>query len=190
MQAAIRRQTAARLVGRVAALALFVSMCWAVVPVALGIAPVAAGAAGASTLIVVNEGIGGVDIGQTAQQVKKEVGTPTSKQSSSSAAEWYYDNKPPFAEVSFGNNKRVSFLAPNSARDKTSKGIGEGSSKAQVQAAYPNASCSPQPGPGGKTDLSCGITKHLPGGKTIETSFVFSTANGSGGVNEVYISEF
>lgn len=142
-----------------------------------------------STLIVVNEGIGSVHIGQTPAQVEQEVGTPTSKQASSSSANWYYDNKPPFAEIVFGTDKRVTFLAPNSTRDKTSKGIGEGSSKAQVRAAYPKAKCAPQPGPGGKTDLTCDISKKLAGGTTIETSFTFNTANGSGGVNEVDISE-
>lgn len=152
------------------------------------VAPVAE-AKSAGSLIVVNEGIGGVDIGQTAQQVSKAAGKPSSTLPYSSGANWYYDNKPPFAEIVFGNNKRVTYLAPNSARDKTSKGIGEGSSEAQVRAAYPNAKCAPQPGPGGKSDMSCDITKKLSGGKTVETSFTFNTTNGSGGVNEVDISE-
>jgi len=159
-----------------------------VVLVALGIAPVAAAAKSAGTLIVVNEGIGPVHIGQTLKQVQQAAGKPTSK--SAAARSWYYDNKPPYAQVSYGKNKRVSLISPNSARDKTSKGIGEGSSEAQVQAAYPNARCGPQPGPGGTTDLSCEITKHLPGGTTIATSFTFSTADGSGGVSSIYISEF
>lgn len=142
----------------------------------------------ADALIVVNEGIGPVHIGQTFKQVQQEAGKPTSK--SAAAMSWYYDNKPPYAQVGFGKNKRVNLISPNSVRDKTSKGIGEDSSEAQVQAAYPNARCGPQPGPGSVTDLSCEITKHLPGGTTIVTSFTFSTADGSGGVNSVYISEF
>jgi hypothetical protein len=173
-----------------------ISLSVALVAVVIGgcsllLAPITsvAEAKSADSLIVVNEGIGPVRIGQTPAQVEQAVGTPTSKQASSSAAEWYYDNTPPFAEIVFGGNKRVRFLAPNSARDKTSKGIGEGSSKAQVRAAYPQATCRPQPGPGGKTDLTCTLTKKLSGGKTIETSFTFNTANGSGGVNEVDISE-
>jgi hypothetical protein len=159
-----------------------------VVLMALGIAPVAAEAKSASNLIVINEGIGSVHIGQTLKQVQQAAGTPTSK--STAAMSWYYDNKPPYAQVGFGKNKRVDLMSPNSARDKTSKGIGEGSSEAQVQAAYANATCGPQPGPGGTSDLSCEIIKHLPGGKTIDTSFTFSTANGSGGVSSIYISEF
>jgi hypothetical protein len=147
-----------------------------------------ASAKSANTLIVVNKGIGGVDIGQTARQVQREAGKPTSK--STAAKSWYYDTTPPYAQVGFGNNKRVNLISPNSTRDKTSKGIGEGSSEAQVRAAYPNAICDPQPGPGGTRDLSCGITKKLSGGKTVETSFTFSTLDGGGGVNSVYITEF
>ena len=158
-----------------------------VVLVALVIAPVAA-AKSAGTMIVINEGIGPVHIGQTLKQVQQAAGKPTSK--SSAAMSWYYDTTPPYAQVSFGKNKRVTLISPNSARDKTSKGIGEGSLEAEVQAAYPNARCGPQPGPGGTTDLSCEITKHLPGGKTIATSFVFGTADGSGGVSSIYIGEF
>ncbi len=150
------------------------------------VAPVTAEANTKGTVIEINQGIGSVDIGQTAKQVQKEAGTPTS---GSSTVSLFYDNKAPFAEVSFGSNKRVDFISPNSSRDKTSKGIGEGSSEARVRAAYPNAKCAPQPGRGGTRDLNCGITKKLPGGKTVETSFTFNTANGSGGVSTVSISE-
>lgn len=155
---------------------------------AMGAVAPAAEAKASGTLIEINEGIGAVHIGQTLKQVQKEAGSPTSK--SARAMSWYYDYSAPFAQVSYGSNKLVDSVNPNSAKDKTSQGIGEGSSEEQVQAAYPNATCTPQPGPGATPNLDCAITKKLPAGKTIETSFDFGTANGSGGVNSIYITEF
>ena len=70
----------------------------------------------------------------------------------------------------------------------TSKGIGEGSSLADLEAAYPNAKCTPQLGVGNAKVLGCDIKGRLKDGKSVDTSFMFSTPDGSGGVNDITIS--
>jgi len=156
----------------------------------LGVLPTSVAMAGTDTLLVVNEGIGGVKLGQTPQQVKKAVGLPAGGKSATKSQYWDYDNKPPYAQVGFGNDKRVDFITPNSSRDRTGQGIGEGSSLSALQQAYPNADCTTQIGNGQVTELGCDVKKQLPDGKTLSTNFLFGTVDGSGGVITIYIAEF
>lgn len=150
------------------------------------VAPVTAEANTKGTVIEINQGIGAVHLGQTLNQVQSEVGKPTQK--SPDAKTWFYDSSAPFAELGYTSNKRINYITPNSTKDKTSKGIGEGSSVTALKTAYPNAKCAPQLGVGNATVLGCDIKGRLKNGKSVDTNFMFSTSDGSGGISTITIS--
>jgi hypothetical protein len=78
------------------------------------------------------------------------------------------------------NAGRVDDVLSFSKKQKTSKGITIGSSRARVKSAYPQAKCAE--GPYGPKSLYCAVVVRLHGRKSF-TSFLFGTA--TGGVEEI-----
>ncbi|HEV3070443.1 MAG TPA: hypothetical protein VGY76_03335 [Solirubrobacteraceae bacterium] len=77
-------------------------------------------------------------------------------------------------------NGRVSDVLSFSKKQKTSKGITIGSSRARMKSAYPQAKCAE--GPYGPRSLYCAVLAHFHGRRSF-TSFLFGTA--TGGVVEI-----
>jgi hypothetical protein len=110
------------------------------------------------------------------------LGPPTSKESAGPA----YPNSvnlvyPDSVGLHFSlNSRRVIDVLSFSKKQKTSKGITIGSSRAQMKRAYPKAKCAE--GPYGPKSLYCAVLARFHGRKSF-TSFLFGTA--TGGVVEI-----
>jgi hypothetical protein len=128
-------------------------------------------AATATAKIVVAKGIGGVSIGESEAQVEASLGAPSYKTSEGSASSWGYP-KSFEGRVGFGASKHVTGMWTISKHQRTSKGIGPGSSLASTQKAYPAAQCKGAPGVLSPTSVFC-VVKTKTHGVTVETSFVF-----------------
>ncbi|MFZ1154493.1 MAG: hypothetical protein WAN93_06270 [Solirubrobacteraceae bacterium] len=133
----------------------------------LAIAPTALGT------IVIGQGVAGVKLGQSQTQVEAAIGAPGLKEAPDfeGVTSWAYP-KGLEGTVSFDSKLQVSGMWTASKRQKTSKGVGPGSSLAQVRRAYPKASCST--GPFGPKSLSCKL-KSKDNDHVVETSFLFFT---------------
>jgi hypothetical protein len=92
----------------------------------------ATAAAPATAKIVVPDSIAGVQIGMTRAQVKQVLGTP----STTSGGGMGWAGRQLFA--TFGGG-RLGGILTRSPRERTNKGIGVGSSRAEVKRAYPTA---------------------------------------------------
>lgn len=136
-------------------------------------AGVLAAAPAALAKIVVGQSIAGVKLGNTEAQVTQVLGSPSLMQppDSQGVTAWNYVKPPLLGVVSFTNGG-VSGMWTGSKHQKTSKGVGPGSSLAQVRKAYPKAKCST--GPFGPKSLICTL-KSKYGGRTVETTFPFFT---------------
>jgi len=131
----------------------------------------AAVADGAVAKIVIGQGIAGVNIGDTEAQVQHIVGRPTTTyKPARGVAGWQYTHGP-LSEVEFDKG-RVFYVLTGRTDQKTSKGIGVGSSVAAVRRAYPSARCT-----SGSTYVFCDIKTHSHG-KIVTTRFSTDTATG------------
>jgi hypothetical protein len=151
--------------------------------VVLGLVPgvmVLAMAASAQAKIVVGQSIDGVKLGESEAQVMTTLGAPTYKTPEGAETSWGYP-KTLEGRVGFKAGQVVG-LWTLSKHQKTSKGVGPGSSLAQVKRAYPKAKCSA--GPFGPKSLIC-VLKSKYQGRAVETSLPFFTR--SAGVREVDI---
>jgi len=128
----------------------------------------------ASASIVVGKSIDGVKLGDTQARVLQVLGQPDSREHG-----WDY-LRGLEGRVSFDSHKRVGGIWTGSRQQKTSKGIGPGSSLAKLKRAYPRIRC--ETGPFGPQSLMCVIRSRLHGRK-VETSFPFFTE--AMGVREV-----
>jgi len=107
----------------------------------LALASAAAASAGGARGLVVQKGIHGVRLGMTQAQVKATAGTPrkverTTTELGSSTIYRYRTYT-----VTFFNHSRVSQVATQSVVERTTNGIGVGSSRAAVAAKVPGAKC-------------------------------------------------
>jgi hypothetical protein len=127
----------------------------------------------AQASIVVGKSIAGVALGASEAQVTQALGPPSLPPSPSSngAVQWNY-TKPPLLGVVGLTNGSVSSMWTASRHQRTSKGVGPGSSLKQVRAAYPKAKCSA--GPLGPKSMLCTLKSKL-GARSVETTFVFFT---------------
>lgn len=127
--------------------------------------------------IVIGQSVAGVKLGASEAQVSALLGAPTSKESAGPA----YPNVvnlvyPSSVGLHFTmTNGRVSGALIFSKKQKTNKGIGMGSSRAQLKRAYPQAKCAE--GPYGPQSLYCAVLARSHGRKSF-TSFLFGTAKG------------
>lgn len=120
----------------------------------------------ASASIVVGRSIDGVKLGDSQARVRQVLGKPAS-----TAQGWDY-LKGLEGRVSFDAHGHVRGIWTGSPKQKTSRGIGVGSSLAKLKRAYPHIRCTT--GPFGPQSLVCVIRSRLHGRK-VETSFPFFT---------------
>jgi hypothetical protein len=127
--------------------------------------------------IVIGQSIAGVKLGDTEAQMTAVLGPPESKESAGQAYPGVVNVRyPTSVGVNFTlTNGRVSGALFFSKKQKTNKGIGMGSSRAQLKRAYPNAKCAE--GPYGPKSLYCAVLTRFHGRKSF-TSFLFGTAKG------------
>ncbi len=149
----------------------------AVAMLALALAPVA------QANIVIGQSIAGVKLGDSEAQVTAVLGPPASKESAGPAypgvVNIYY---PTSVGLHFTmTNGRVSGALIFSKKQKTNKGIGMGSSRAQLKRAYPQAKCAE--GPYGPKSLYCAVLARFHGRKSF-TSFLFG-GKAKSGVEEI-----
>ena len=143
----------------------------------LSSAAIMAVAPSALASIVIGQSIAGVKLGDSEAQVTAVLGSPASKENAGPAypgvVNIYY---PTSVGLHFSmTNGRVSGVLAFSKKQKTSKGIGMGSSRAQLKRAYPKAKCAE--GPYGPRSLYCAVLAHFHGRRSF-TSFLFGTATG------------
>jgi hypothetical protein len=119
--------------------------------------------------IVIGQSIAGVKLGDTEAQVTALLGPPTSNANGSL---FYTSSVGLRIGVEAG---KVNDVLSFSKKQKTSKGITIGSSRAQLKRAYPQAKCAE--GPYGPQSLYCAVLAHFHGRKSF-TSFLFGTAKG------------
>lgn len=132
--------------------------------------------------IVIGQSIAGVKLGDSEAQMTTVLGPPTRKESAGPA---YPGVVNIFYPSSVGlhftmTNGRVFGMLLFSKKQRTSKGITIGSSRAQMKKAYPHAKCAE--GPYGPKSLYCAVLARFHGHKSF-TSFLFQTA--TGGVVEI-----
>jgi hypothetical protein len=140
----------------------------------LSVLVVGLSASAAQAKVVIGQSVAGVKLGESQSQVTAQLGSPTFQQppDTKGEVEWNYAKQPLLGAMSFGANGELTGLWTSSKGQKTSKGIGPGSSLAQVRKAYPKAKCST--GPFGPKSLIC-VLKSKYQGRAVETSFPFFT---------------
>jgi hypothetical protein len=144
---------------------------------ALSCAAIMVAAPSALANIVIGQSIAGVKLGDSEAQVIALLGEPASKESAGPAYPGVVNIVYP---LSVGlhftvTNGQVSGVLSFSKKQKTSKGITIGSSRAQMKRAYPKAKCAE--GPYGPKSAYCAVLTHFHGRKSF-TSFLFQTAKG------------
>jgi hypothetical protein len=132
--------------------------------------------------IVIGQSIAGVKLGDSEAQVTAALGPPANKENAGPAypgvVNIYY---PTSVGLHFSmTNGRVGDVLSFSKKQKTSKGITIGSSRAQMKRAYPQAKCAE--GPYGPKSLYCAVLARFHSRKSF-TSFLFGTA--TGGIVEI-----
>jgi hypothetical protein len=123
-----------------------------------------AGATGAT--IVINRGIGGVNIGMTQAQARAKLGKPARVVHGKNEFGPYTEFRYPGYTVDFQNNDTVTSIVTTLARERTPAGAGVGSTWAQVHAKVPHVQCSGTPRIG-----ECHVGALLPGKRV--TDFFF-----------------
>jgi hypothetical protein len=132
--------------------------------------------------IVIGQSIAGVKLGDSEAQVTAVLGPPESKESAGPAYPGVVNVRYP-SSVGLHltvTNGRVFGMLLFSKKQKTSKGITIGSSRARMKRAYPKAKCAE--GPYGPKSIYCAVLARFHGRKSF-TSFLFQTA--TGGVVEI-----
>jgi hypothetical protein len=129
-------------------------------------------AAPAAALIVVQRSIAGVKLGMTATQVREVLGKPDAVSYPSNPIQgtvkrYHYGLTEVF--ISRGKDGRVYLFTTRSTRQRTSDGVGVGSSEAAVHAHVENVHCE-----GSGATRTCEVGRLLPGHRV--TSFFISKA--------------
>jgi hypothetical protein len=136
----------------------------AAVALAAACALALAGATGAT--IVLNRGIGGVNIGMTQAQVRAKLGRPAKVVHGKNEFGPYAEFRYPGYTVDFQDNGPLTSIVTTLARERTPSGAGVGSTWAQVHAKVPHVQCSGSPRIG-----ECHVGVLLPGRRI--TDFFF-----------------
>jgi hypothetical protein len=98
-------------------------------------------AAGASAAIVPNHSVGGAALGQTRKQVRARLGNPLAVTRGHNEFGRYTVFRYAYVTVSFQGNAGATALTTTSAAERTRRGVGVGSTEAQVKAGVPGVRC-------------------------------------------------
>ena len=128
----------------------------AVLVVALVAALTATSAAPAR--IVVQKGIAGVHLGMARAKVIALLGQPPKTRSGSNVFGRWTELVYPRATVSFQSGRRVTGIRTTSRRERTARGVGPGSTEAQVRARVAGIRCRSE-----GTFRHCFVGRFLPG---------------------------
>lgn len=115
--------------------------------------------AGAAT-IVINKGIGGVRLGMTQPMVRGAIGDPAKRQTGTNDFGPYtiLTYKQPAIRITFQGNVGATAIVTTSRSERTSRGIGVGSTEAAVKAKVAGVKCKTEPGL-----RHCWVGAFLPG---------------------------
>ena len=141
--------------------------------VGLALAGVLALPATAAAAIVPGHGVAGVELGDSAAKVTAALGKPGSVQKYKGGQSWFYGNGPVWwvtIRVK-GASKTVRGLETSDRKQRTSRGVGVGSSMAALRKAYHRLTC--KQGWLGLPYSSCWILTSVRG-KKVPTNFVLN----------------
>jgi hypothetical protein len=120
----------------------------------------------ATAAIVVQKGIGGVTIGMTQAQVRAKLGTPTQTIHRSNDFGPYTQLRFRGYTITFQGNSAVTNIETTLASERTARGIGVGSTKAQVRAMVAGVHCE-----GPAATGHCSVGRFDPGARVTDFSF-------------------
>jgi hypothetical protein len=103
------------------------------------IAAITAVPASAPAKVVLGKAIAGVHLGDSRKQVRHELGGPRRI----AAPSWFY-GRPLLGYVSFAYPRRVQLISTRSHHQRTSAGVGPGSSLRRLHRTYFGAVCAPR----------------------------------------------
>jgi hypothetical protein len=115
-------------------------------------------AAGAPAAIVVQKSIAGVQLRMTKTQVRATLGAPSRIRTGTNDFGPYTEFVYPAVRVTFQGGLRVSGLRTTSRAQRTARGVGPGSSEAQVRARVAGVRCRTESG-----FRHCGVGRFLAG---------------------------
>jgi hypothetical protein len=122
------------------------------------IAVALAGAAPANAAIVVQHGIAGLKLQMTKAQVWAKLGSPAKVRTGKNEFGKYTEFVYPSVTVLFQSGSRATAFRTYSRAERTARGVGVGSSEAQVKAKVAGVKCRTEFG-----RRHCYVGKYLPG---------------------------
>jgi hypothetical protein len=140
--------------------------------VGLGAACALAFAGTTGAAIVLNRGIGGVNLGMTQSQVRAKRGKPPKIVHGKNEFGSYTEYRYPGYTIDFQQNDTVTSIVTTLARERTPAGAGVGSTWAQVHAKVPRVHCSGSPNLG-----ECHVGALLPGKRVTDFFFALGKVN-------------